>query len=139
MRRCRGNATLLAGALVLAGCSVDTPSPAPAESATTNAQPGTTRASDAHRMCALALGTARVASAGPVTTIGEIRSTRVGPGFAPAEDAFPEMPATAPASYCWAGEDGVFWSFGVTDDGQKIQLTGIHGIGSAPTGRPVTP
>ena len=139
MTRCLGTATLWLGALLLAGCSVDNPSPDAAESPAMSAKATTRSASDAHQMCALALGTAQVASAGPVTTIGEIRATRLGPRSAPAKDAFPELPETAPASYCWTGGNGVFMSFGVTDDGRKIQLTGIHGIGEAPNGRPVIP
>ncbi len=91
-------------------------------------------------MCALALGAGNVVSAGPLTTVGELRAMKQGPGFEPARDAFPGVAASAPAGFCWTkGNGDLYLSFGVTSDGQKVHLAGIAGTGSVPSGPPVIP
>ncbi len=89
-------------------------------------------------MCEKALG-AQVVSFGPLTTVGELRGMKQGPGFQPANGAFPELPAATLASFCWTGGNGTYDSFGVTLDGQQVSLGGMRGVTSVPSGPPVIP
>jgi len=93
----------------------------------------------AQQLCEKALGAQNVVSFGPLTTVGELRGMKQGPGFEPARGAFPELPDTAVASFCWTGGSGKYDSFGVTQDGQQIWLGGMDGVTSVPSGPPVVP
>lgn len=130
--------TLLASIMTLAACA-ERPATASATPSRPAQQFTSTVAPDVDTMCRQALGTAAVASAGPLTTVGDVRSLTIGPGFTPATGAFPDLLPTAAASYCWTGHSEAFTSFAVTLDGRKIKLAGIHGMAAAPTGPPVIP
>jgi hypothetical protein len=125
---------------VLSGCSSngsDSPLVTPSSEATagTSAEP-----SRAAQWCSAALGADKVLSSGPVTTVGELRRLTQGPGFRPAKDAFPGLPGTAPAAYCWTrGAGDVYDSFGVTDGGLNVKLVSVAGLTAVPSGPPVVP
>jgi hypothetical protein len=91
-------------------------------------------------MCVKALGAKNVLSSGPLTTVGGLRAMKLGSrGGQPAKGAFPSLPDSAPASYCWTAGTGFVFSFGVTADGQKQLLTSIGGPSWTPSGPPVAP
>ena len=133
MRTLRTPLPLVLGGALLAACS---------SSLTTSAGSARTDSAGitptAQQLCERALG-AQVVSSGPLTTVGELRGMKQGPGFQPAKDAFPELPAVTIASFCWTGGKGTYDSFGVTLDGQKVSLGGMRGVTSVPSGPPVIP
>jgi hypothetical protein len=90
------------------------------------------------QICEKAL-TTRVVSSGPLTTVGDLRGLTEGSGYQPAKNAFPKLPASAAASYCWTAGNGEYLSFGVTLDRQKVSLGGISGSTEVPSGPPVIP
>lgn len=138
MRTMRTPLAVVLGGALLAACS------APGSGSSTPTSGGSARTDSAEvapmaqQLCAEALG-AQVVSSGPLTTVGELRGMKQGPGFQPAKDAFPELPAATLASFCWTGGNGQYDSFGVTVDGQKVSLGGMRGVTSVPSGPPVIP
>lgn len=86
-------------------------------------------------MCAAALGR-DVVSAGPLTTVGHIRSLNLGPGGERVKDAFPGMSGEALASYCWTGGKG---TYAVTLDGRALRLATVVSGSSVPSGQPAAP
>ncbi len=114
--------------LALAACSSSGSSVTPSQDAQ----------SEAMQMCENAL---RVPVAIAVaTTVGDIRALTIGPGARPAEHAFGGLADASPAAWCWTGGSGTYTSYGVTPDGQQIQLVSIGGEGDrAPSGPPVVP
>jgi len=133
--------TLVCGAVLLAACtSPGTTALGPASVTVGSASVQTTESvTRAQQLCETALGAQNVVSSGPVTTVGELRAMKQGPGFQPAKGAFPELPDSAAASYCWTGSRGKYDSFGVTDDGQQVWLGGMEGVSTIPSGPPVIP
>lgn len=100
---------------------------------------------EASRLCRDALGSA-VVSAGPTTTLAEVRATTMGPRFQPAKGAFPELPGSTVAAYCWtttsptSGTPGIFDSYAAVPGGRSVRLIGVGGYtGSIPSGAPVVP
>ena len=91
----------------------------------------------AGQLCMRALGSA-VVSAGPVTTLGEVRQLTEGPGYQPAKSAFPELPASTVAAWCWTRNAALFDSFAALPGGKKVKLASIGGT-ATPTGAPVIP
>ncbi len=133
--------TLVCGAALLAACSAPGSTAAvsaPTAAGSTSWLP-TQQATKAQQLCETALGAQNVVSSCPLTTVGELRAMKQGPGFQPAKGAFPELPDSTAASFCWTGTDGKYDSFGVTDDGQQVWLGGIGGVATVPSGPPVIP
>lgn len=129
---------LVLGSALLAACSAPGPGPsAPPTGGSAGTVPAE-KARTAQQLCDKALGT-EVVSSGPLTTVGDLRAMKQGPGFQPAKNAFPELPAATVASFCWTGGNGQYDSFGVTADGQKVPLGGLRGVTSVPSGPPVIP
>lgn len=124
MTRPRVGAVASVVALALAGCSSEQP----------QRREGS---SSAMQTCLNALRSPVETAA--ATTVGEIRSLTVGPGYRPAEHAFGALRDESPAAWCWTGGDGTYVSYGATADGQFVELAAVGGGGSVPTGPPVIP
>jgi hypothetical protein len=103
----------------------------------------------ASAQCAAALGKNGFVTAAP-TTIGEIRAARIGgpaPGLNPGRDAFPGMPATTAAAWCWTsgpsdtGSDGRTWHVFVAANGRAEHYFDLTYPGSEtpPPGQPSVP
>lgn len=138
MNATKSSLALVLGISLLAACS----SAGSVSSSPTTSSTGNVPASDgpaAQQLCEKPLGAQNVVSFGPLTTVGELRGMKQGPGFEPAKGAFPELPDSAVASFCWTGGNGKYDSFGVTLDDQQISLGGMDGVTSAPSGPPVIP
>ncbi|HET6909173.1 MAG TPA: hypothetical protein VFH54_07535 [Mycobacteriales bacterium] len=102
----------------------------------------------AHALCHDALDGRPVTAA--ATTLGAVRSTNIGgppPGLTPGKDAFPDLPTTEPAAWCWTaaaspspGYEGREWSLFVAVPGGRSQFFfGLGGIATPPTGPPSIP
>ena len=136
MRQPPASLTLLAAALVVAACSNATPPSSVSEAD----RAGSAVTDVAQTMCDKALGAGKVVSAGPMTTLGDLRSMRQGPGFQPAKDAFPGSAADDAAAFCWTkGDADLYDSFGVTTDGQRVKLVSVGGMTAPTSGPPVVP
>lgn len=117
-------AAVIAGLVVLTGCSTGS----------------ATQAEGPQTWCERALGADKVLTSGPATTVGDLRSVTMGPGYKPAKDAFPGVAGTTPAAFCWTkGSGDQYDSWGVTDDGKSVKLASVGGISGPPTGAPVIP
>ena len=136
MHQLPASLTLLVATVVVAGCS--NAMPPPSASKADRARSSQTDA--AQTMCENALGAGKVVSAGPMTTVGDLRSMRQGPGFQPAKDAFPGSAKDDAAAFCWTkGAADLYDSFGVTADGQRVKLVSVGGMTTPPSGPPVVP
>ncbi len=96
----------------------------------------------ASRACEAALGHG-VVSANP-TTIGQIRSwsggpmTTAGPAWQPGKDAFPGEPGDTFGAWCWTGQDGHWRSWGVDEQGNKVDFGDFDNPGqTAPPSGPL--
>ena len=138
MRAMTTTMALVLGTVLLAACSSPGSESSPLTSGGSTGTASTEAAPTAQQLCEKALG-AQVVSSGPLTSVGELRGMTQGPRFQPAKDAFPELPASAVASFCWTGGNGKYHGFGVTQDGQNVLLGGMDGVTSVPSGPPVIP
>ena len=128
---------VLASALLLTACTTTAPEPPVSQ---VSGQTASAQTADAQQMCENALGAGRVLSAGPVTTVGELRAVKQGPGLQPAQSAFLGVAADAAAGFCWTkGAADLYDSFGVTADGQQVRLASFGGVSTVPSGPPLVP
>lgn len=102
---------------------------------------GTSRQSAGPQLwCEQALGADKVISAGPATTVADLRNITVGPRYQPAKNAFPGVEGSSVAAFCWTkGGADLYDSYGVTTDGKSVKLTSVGGMPSPPSGPPVVP
>ena len=123
-----GGTALIAGGVVLvcAGCSAS-PTPGPLPKKTSAAQ----------ALCDRALGPH--ALPGTSTTVGQMRSWKMGPNLTPARDAFPGFADQAPGAWCWDKSGSIYRAFAVGPGGVTLQVLEASGLSSAPSGPPVAP
>jgi hypothetical protein len=105
------------------GCQSNSPKPKP----------------PALRLCEQALHGHHVASA-QLTTVGEVRHWRIGPGSQPALHAFGSATNRSQAAWCWTTEGHATWSsYGVGPNNEKVEFGSLGGVSTTPTGAPAFP
>jgi hypothetical protein len=87
------------------------------------------------QLCSHAL-LAPVASAGPFTTVADVRALVSGSTPAAAPNVLPTSPDGAVAVYCWTLHGSTGRSYAVTTDGHSVQLSTVNGVTTTPSGAP---
>ena len=130
---------LLVSAGTTAACGSGSPSQAPN---------GFAAHDSSNALCNAALGGRTVTT--QKTTLGEVRRVNIGgpyPGLTPGKGAFPDLPDSAPAAWCWTaatmaspGSAGREWTWYVAVQGGRAKsLFSMGGIDHPPTGAPSIP
>lgn len=95
---------------------------------------GPGRQERASALCAKATGTASHVVASFATTVGEVRSWKVGPGLQPAAAAWGGYPAGDFAAWCWLAISGNSGNVVATSDGKPAITFATGDFAAMPPG-----
>jgi hypothetical protein len=123
MRLLRSALTLVTVVALTSACHSNSPQPKPS----------------ALRLCEQALHGKQVASA-QLTTVGDVRAWRIGPGSQPALHAFGSASDRSAAAWCWTNDgQGLWTAYGVGPNKDSVAFGSTNGGTAAPTGAPAFP
>lgn len=127
-------AAAAAAVVLLAACTAG-----PAETSKSPGPPNPVTPTAAEKLCQTALPGLDVRSAGPMTSVGELRKYEMGPvATHPLADAFPNESADASGTYCWTATASGFEGYAVSAGGTAIKVGSSNLPSPTPSGAPIT-